>query len=77
MKKRRVVHRSEGIPESDDLIKWFNKGGVLTLDDLMDEGSGAKCVLDLFTTHSDNENMTVLYLSHDAFPLEICQEHFW
>ena len=40
----------EGIPELEELDAWFPKGqGILVLDDLMDEGSHDKRVLDLFT----------------------------
>ena len=68
----------EGIPDHQELAKWFPKGrGVLVLDDLMDEGSGDKHVLDLFTKHSHHQNITVLYLCQDMFPVgEICQKHF-
>ena len=43
--------------------------GVLVLDDLMDEGSHDKRVLDLFTKHSHHQNVTVLYLCQDMFPV--------
>ena len=60
----------EGIPDHQELAKWFPKGrGVLVLDDLMDEGSGDKRVLDLFTKHSHHQNITVLYLCQDMFPV--------
>ena len=58
----------EGIPDLAQLKKWFPKGGVLCLDDLMDEGGNDKRVLDLFTKHSHHNNVTVLYLSQDMFP---------
>jgi len=60
----------EGIPEYQDLVQWFPQGGgILVLDDLMDEGSGDKRVLDLFTKHSHHQNVTVLYLCQDMFPV--------
>ena len=58
----------EGIPGSGSLPKWFPGGGVLVLDDLMDEGSNDKRVLDLFTKHSHHQGITVLYLCQDLFP---------
>ena len=59
----------EGIPELEDLDAWFPKGeGSLALDDLMDEGSHDKRVLDLFTKHSHHRDITVLYLCQDMFP---------
>ena len=65
MKDEGVVFH-EGIPDHQELAKWFPKGrGVLVLDDLMDEGSGDKRVLDLFTKHSHHQNITVLYLCQD------------
>ena len=39
------------------------------VDDLMDEGSHDKRVLDLFTKHSHHQNVTVLYLCQDMFPV--------
>ena len=62
-------HFHEGIPELDELDAWFPKGkGILVMDDLMDEGSHDKRVLDLFTKHSHHRGITVLYLCQDMFP---------
>ena len=59
----------EGIPELEELDAWFPNGqGILVLDDLMDEGSGDKRVLDLFTKHSHHRDITMLYLCQDMFP---------
>ena len=58
----------EGIPDLSQLKKWFPKGGLLILDDLMDEGSNDKRVLDLFTKHSHHQNVSVFYLCQDMFP---------
>ena len=58
----------KGIPESDHLKSWFPKGGLLALDDLMAEGGEDKELLDLFTKHSQHQNITVLYLCQDMFP---------
>ena len=68
--KRQGVHFHEGIPSPDDLTRWFGKsqGGVLILDDLMEEGGNDKRVLDLFTKESHHRNITVLYLCQDLFP---------
>jgi len=60
----------EGIPDHQALVKWFPQGqGVLVLDDLMNEGSNNKRVLDWFTKHSHHQNVTVLYLCQDMFPV--------
>ena len=60
----------EGIPDHEALVEWFPQGhGVLVLDDLMDEGSHDKRVLDLFTKHSHHQGVTVLYLCQDMFPV--------
>ena len=66
--KKGGVKFYEGIPDSDQLPRWFPGGGVLVLDDLMDEGGNDKRVLDLFTKHSHHRNITVIYLCQDLFP---------
>ena len=58
----------QGIPDTSKLNKWFSKGGVLVLDDLMTEGGQDKRVLDLFTKDSHHRNITVLFLTQDLFP---------
>jgi len=69
MRDRRVMFH-EGIPDHQSLVKWFpQRQGVVVLDDLMDEGSNDKRVLDLFTKHSNYQNVTILYLCQDMFPL--------
>ena len=60
----------QGIPSEEELDEWFPKGqGILILDDLMNEGSGDKRVLDLFTRNSHHRDITVLYLCQDMFPV--------
>ena len=66
--KKGGVKFHEGIPDSDSLPKWFPQGGLLVLDDLMDECGNDKRVLDLFTKHSHHQNITVIYLCQDLFP---------
>ena len=66
--KQRGIRFHKGIPTVEDIHKWFNGGGVLILDDLMDEGGNDKTILDLFTKHSHHNNVTVLYLCQDMFP---------
>ena len=60
----------EGFPTTFHLQKWFPKGGLLVLDDLMVVGGKGKELelLDLFTRHSHHQNITVLYLCQDMFP---------
>ena len=58
----------QGIPDTTQLTPWFPKGGVLVLDDLMEEGGQDKRVLDLFTKDSHHRNITVLFLTQDLFP---------
>ena len=61
----------KGIPNDEDLEQWFPKGQgqILILDDLMNEDSGDKRVLDLFTRNSHHRDITVLYLCQDMFPV--------
>ena len=61
---------SSGLLDPNHLTKWFGptRGGVLVLDDLMEEGGQDKRVLDLFTKDSHHRNITVLYLTQDLFP---------
>ena len=66
--KKAGVHFHEGIPDSELLTKWFPKGGLLILDDLMEEGGKDKRVLDLFTKFSHHNGITVIYLTQDLFP---------
>ncbi|KAL9982830.1 hypothetical protein ACROYT_G004939 [Oculina patagonica] len=66
--KKRGVKFHEGIPEEVDLTRWFPRGGVMVLDDLMEEGGNDKRVLDLFTKLSHHRNIPVLYLCQDMFP---------
>jgi len=66
--KKGGVKFHEGVPDSESVPKWFPQGGVLVMDDLMDEGSNDKSVLDLLTKHSHHENITVIYLCQDLFP---------
>ena len=66
--KQHGIQFHEGEPDSELLPVWFPKGGLLVLDDLMEEGGKDKRVLDLFTKHSHHRNVTVLYLCQDMFP---------
>ena len=66
--KKGGVKFHEGVPSTSQLQRWFPNGGLLVLDDLMEEGGNDKRVLDLFTKHSHHRNITVLYLCQDMFP---------
>ena len=68
--KQEKVQFHEGLPTSEELDQWFGptQGGLLVLDDLMDEGANDKRVLDLFSKHSHHRNISVLFLCQDLFP---------
>ena len=66
--KKAGVTFHEGVPASSQLKSWFPQGGLLILDDLMQESGNDKEVLDLFTKHSHHQNITVIYLCQDMFP---------
>ena len=70
MKKEKRVQFHEGLPTPEDLGQWFGptRGGLLVLDDLMDEGVNDKRVLDLFSKQSHHRNISVLFLCQDLFP---------
>ena len=66
--KKRGIHFHEGLPQTAYLDTWYSsEGGVLILDDLMEEGGNDKRV-DLFSKHSHHRHITVLYLCQDLFP---------
>ena len=71
MQKKDGIQFHRGLPDPSHLTKWFGptRGGVLVLDDLMEEGGQDKRVLDLFTKDSHHRNITVLYLTQDLSPL--------
>ena len=67
--KKRSIHFHGGLPQTADLDTWYPpEGGLLILDDLMEEGGNDKRVLDLFTKHSHHRHITVWYLCQDLFP---------
>ena len=51
MQKKDGILFHRGLPDPSHLTEWFGltRGGVLVLDDLMEEGEQDKQVLDLFT----------------------------
>ena len=70
MKKEMAVQFHEGLPTPEELDQWFGprEGGLLVVDDLMEEGANDKRVLDLFSKHSHHRNISVIFLCQDLFP---------
>ena len=65
----RGVMFQEGIPDHQTLVQLFPQGqGVLVLDDLTDEGSNDKRVLDLFTKHSIIKTSRFFTCAKTCFP---------
>ena len=62
------VKSHDGIPDCELWPQWFPEGGLLVLDDFMEEGRKDKPALDLFTKQSHHQNITVTYLCQDMFP---------
>ena len=69
-KKKDDIRFHRGLQDHSHLTKWFGnaRGGVLVLDDFMEEGGQDKRALDLFTKDTHHRNITVLYLTQDLFP---------
>ena len=59
---------TRAFPIRNSYPSGFPNGGLLVLDDLMEEGGNDKRVLDLFTKHSHHQDVTVIYLCRDMFP---------
>lgn len=69
LRKGTKVKFYKGLQPEGQLGKWFGpKGGVLVLDNLMEEGGSDKRVLDLFTKDSHHRGITDIYLTQDLFP---------
>ena len=70
MKKPSKVQFYKGLPPDETLVKWFKPQdhGILVLDDLMEESSNDKRVLDLFTKDSHRRGITAMYITQDLFP---------
>ena len=67
MQERGIVFQ-EGILALKGMVPVVSHGRLLIMDDLMNEGSGDKGVLDLFTKYSHHQNVTVIYLCQDMLP---------
>ena len=70
MQKKYGIRFHRELPDPSHLTKWFDptRGGMLVLDDLMEEGGHDKRVLDFFTKDSHHRNIIVLYLTQDLSP---------
>ena len=68
--EKRGIQFHENLPTVEDLDAWFSKtkGGILVLDDVMNEAVSSPHVVDLFTKHSHHRNINVIYLCQDLFP---------
>ena len=55
----------EGLSTGEDLDVWFGptKGGLLVVDDLMEESGNSKNVFDLFNKYSHHRSITLMFLS--------------
>ena len=67
---KKYVQFHEGLPTPEDLDQWFGptQGGLLVLDDLMEEGVNDKRALHLFSKQSHHRNISVLFLCQNLFP---------
>ena len=73
MKQRDGIQFYKGIPDPSQLSKWFSKGGVLVLDDLMEEGGQDKRILDLFT--KDSQHHRPVFDARFVSPRQVFQDH--
>ncbi|CAH3134801.1 unnamed protein product, partial [Porites lobata] len=67
--KKHGIRFHQGVPQEQHISSWFPKGGILILDDLMDECGNDKNILDIFTKYSHHKNVSVIYLLQDIFPI--------
>ena len=78
MQKKDGIQFHRGLPDPRHLTQWFGRtcGGVLVLDDLMEEGGQDKRVLDLFTKDSHHRNITGAVFDARFIPAwQIFQDH--
>ena len=75
MKQCDGIQFYKGIPDSSQLSKWFPKGGVLVLDDLMEEGGQDKRVWDLFTRLSSSQHHRAVFNSRSVSAWQVRQDH--
>ena len=74
--KQHGVQFHEGVPNSNLLPKWFPKGGILALDDLMNEGSSdQKCFGFIYHRFPSSTNYCDLPVSRSVSVRKICQNH--
>ena len=68
--KKRGVHFHAELQDVADLQRLFGptQGGVLVLDDELEEVRNNKTLLDLFTKESHHRGITVLHLCQHLFP---------
>ena len=69
MKKPSKVQFYKGLPPDETLVKWFKPqdDGILVLDDLMEDSSNDKRVLDLFTKDSHHRGITAICILHKIY----------
>ena len=67
--KQHGIRFHQGVPQEQHISSWYPKGGILILDDLMDECGNDKNILDIFTKYSHHKNVSVIYLLQDIFPI--------
>ena len=76
--KKRGIHFHEGLPQTADLVTWYPpEGGLLILDDLMEEGGNDKRVLDLCNqTLASSSHHRLVSVSRSVSPRQVCQNNF-
>ena len=74
---KRGIHFHEGLPQTADLDTWYPpEGGLLILDDLMEEDKRQTGVGSVYQTLASSSHHRLVPVSRSVSPRQVCQNHF-